>query len=213
MPADFADPMAEHKRRARWRLLGAVLFSTATAAVVLMLFEDTPRSLQQDFILKWPAPSAAHSDAPSATGPSAPEQSPPEPATNKTPEAAAPASAAAESSPASVQSAAPVPSAAPAASVAPPPTPAAPKSANAKTKPYFLQLGAYSQKASAEAARKKLEAPGRRLVVVSLSGQSGPRHRLRMGPFASEREADAARARLKLEGVEATLIRPEATRD
>ena len=205
MPADFADPMAEHKRRARWRLLGAVLFSTATAAVVLMLFEDTPRSLQQDFILKWPAPSA--------TAPSAPEQSPPEPATNKTPEAAAPASAVAESSSASVQPAAPVPSAAPAASVAPPPTPAAPKSANAKTKPYFLQLGAYSQKASAEAARKKLEAPGRRLVVVSLSGQSGPRHRLRMGPFASEREADAARARLKLEGVEATLIRPEATRD
>ena len=197
MPADFADPMAEHKRRARWRLLGAVLFSTATAAVVLMLFEDTPRSLQQDFILKWPAPSAAHSDAPSATGPSAPEQSPPEPATNKTPEAAAPASAVAE----------------PAAPAASAPTPAAPKSANAKTKPYFLQLGAYSQKSSAEAARKKLEAPGRRLVVVSLSGQSGPRHRLRMGPFASEREADAARARLKLEGVEATLIRPEATRD
>lgn len=197
MPADFADPMAEHKRRARWRLLGAVLFSTATAAVVLMLFEDTPRSLQQDFILKWPAPSAAHSDAPSATAPSALEQSPPEPATNKTPEAAAPASAVAE----------------PAAPAASAPTPAAPKSANAKTKPYFLQLGAYSQKSSAEAARKKLEAPGRRLVVVSLSGQSGPRHRLRMGPFASEREADAARARLKLEGVEATLIRPEATRD
>lgn len=206
MPADFADPMAEHKRRARWRLLGAVLFSTATAAVVLMLFEDTPRSLQQDFILKWPAPSAAHSDAPSATGPSAPEQSPPEPATNKTPEAAAPASAVAE------PAATPAP-AAPATSAASAPTPAAPKSANAKTKPYFLQLGAYSQKSSAEAARKKLEAPGRRLVVVSLSGQSGPRHRLRMGPFASEREADAARARLKLEGVEATLIRPEATRD
>lgn len=203
MPADFADPMAEHKRRARWRLLGAVLFSTATAAVVLMLFEDTPRSLQQDFILKWPAPSAAHSDAPSATGPSAPEQSPPEPATNKNPEAAEPASALAK----------PAATPAPAAPAASAPTPAAPKSANAKTKPYFLQLGAYSQKSSAEAARKKLEAPGRRLVVVSLSGQSGPRHRLRMGPFASEREADAARARLKLEGVEATLIRPEATRD
>jgi DedD protein len=188
MPADFADPMAEHKRRARWRLLGAVLFSTATAAVVLMLFEDTPRSLKQDFILKWPAPS--------------PEQSPPEPeTTNKTLEAPAPASAVAESSAAT---AAPAP---------PTPPPAKPKPANAKTKPYFLQLGAYSQKSSAEAARKKLEAPGRRLVVVSLEGSSGPRHRLRMGPFASEREADAARARLKLEGVEATLIRPEATRD
>ena len=202
MPADFADSMAEHKRRARWRLLGAVLFSTATAAVVLMLFEDTPRSLQQDFILKWPAPSAA----PSATAPSAPEQSPPETATNKTAEAAAPASAVAESS----ATLAPAPPTTPTASS---PTPAAPKSANAKTKPYFLQLGAYSQKSSAEAARKKLEAPGRRLVVVTLSEQSGPRHRLRMGPFASEREADAARARLKLEGVEATLIRPEATRD
>lgn len=205
MPADFADPMAEHKRRARWRLLGAVLFSTATAAVVLMLFEDTPRSLQQDFILKWPAPSAA----PGASAPteaSAPEQSPPEPATNKTAEAAAPAPAVAESS----ATPAPAASTTPAASS---PAPAASKSANARTKPYFLQLGAYSQKSSAEAARKKLEAPGRRLVVVTLSEQTGPRHRVRMGPFASEREADAARARLKLEGVEATLIRPEAPRD
>ena len=202
MPADFADPMAEHKRRARWRLLGAVLFSTATAAVVLMLFEDTPRSLQQDFILKWPAPSAAPT-ASTPTETSAPEQSPPEPVASKTPEAAG-------TPPAIESSSAPAPSSAPAASS---PTPAAPKSANAKTKPYFLQLGAYSQKSSAEAARKKLEAPGRRLMVVTLSEQSGPRHRLRMGPFASEREADAARARLKLEGVEATLIRPEAPRD
>ena len=200
MPADFADPMAEHKRRARWRLLGAVLFSIATAAVVLMLFEDTPRSLQQDFILKWPAPSVAPT-ASTATETSASEQSPPGPATNNPPETAAPSPAAAE------------PSAATAAPAPPAPPPAAPKSANAKTKPYFLQLGAYSQKSSAEAARKKLEAPGRRLLVVTLSGQSGPRHRLRMGPFASEREADAARARLKLEGVEATLIRPEAPRD
>lgn len=197
MPADFADPMAEHKRRARWRLLGAVLFSIATAAVVLMLFEDTPRSLQQDFILKWPAPSVAPT-ASTATETSASEQSPPGPATNNPPETAAPSPAAAEPS---------------AATAAPAPPPAASKSANAKTKPYFLQLGAYSQKSSAEAARKKLEAPGRRLLVVTLSGQSGPRHRLRMGPFASEREADAARARLKLEGVEATLIRPEAPRD
>ena len=197
MPADFADPMAEHKRRARWRLLGAVLFSIATAAVVLMLFEDTPRSLQQDFILKWPAPSVAPT-ASTATETSAPERSLPGPATNNPPETAAPSPAAAEPS---------------AATAAPAPPPAASKSANAKTKPYFLQLGAYSQKSSAEAARKKLEAPGRRLLVVTLSGQSGPRHRLRMGPFASEREADAARARLKLEGVEATLIRPEAPRD
>lgn len=200
MPADFADPMAEHKRRARWRLLGAVLFSIATAAVVLMLFEDTPRSLQQDFILKWPAPSVAPT-ASTATETSASEQSPAGPATNNPPETAAPSPAAAE------------PSAATAAPAPPAPPPAASKSANAKTKPYFLQLGAYSQKSSAEAARKKLEAPGRRLLVVTLSGQSGPRHRLRMGPFASEREADAARARLKLEGVEATLIRPEAPRD
>jgi len=193
MPADFADPMAEHKRRARWRLLGAVLFSIAAAAVVLMLFEDTPRSLKQDFILKWPAPPLTQesTQAPAMESQQEPAKQPAqepakEPQQESQPE---PARERAQTAPAE------------------PPT-AAPKS-----KPYFLQLGAYSQKSSAEAARKKLEAPGRRLVVVSLEGSSGPRHRLRMGPFASEREADAARARLKLEGVEATLIRPEATRD
>jgi DedD protein len=185
MPADFADPMAEHKRRARWRLLGAVLFSIAAAAVVLMLFEDTPRSLKQDFILKWPAPPLTQesTQAPAMESQQEPAKQPqqesqPEPARERAQTA-----------------------------------PAEPPTAPPKSKPYFLQLGAYSQKSSAEAARKKLEAPGRRLVVVSLEGSSGPRHRLRMGPFASEREADAARARLKLEGVEATLIRPEAARD
>lgn len=77
MPAETADPMAEHKRRARWRLLGALVFSTVVAAVVIMLFEDTPRPLQQDFILRWPAaaplvddaqpPVAAEAPAPATT--------------------------------------------------------------------------------------------------------------------------------------------------
>ncbi|MDA0665638.1 MAG: SPOR domain-containing protein [Proteobacteria bacterium] len=77
MPAETADPMAEHKRRARWRLLGALVFSTVVAAVVIMLFEDTPRPLKQDFILRWPTetsavdaaqpPVAAEAPAPVAT--------------------------------------------------------------------------------------------------------------------------------------------------
>ena len=43
--------MAEHKQRARWRLIGALAFSLASAAVAMLVLRDTPRPLSQDFHL------------------------------------------------------------------------------------------------------------------------------------------------------------------
>ncbi|MFZ9162678.1 MAG: hypothetical protein ACO21Q_08635, partial [Burkholderiaceae bacterium] len=75
MPTDFddsqtsstrsvSDPMAEHKQRARWRLIGALAFSLSSAALAIVVLRETPRPLSQDFILQMPAKPAPLAQTP-----------------------------------------------------------------------------------------------------------------------------------------------------
>ncbi|MEY4724280.1 MAG: hypothetical protein RL043_429, partial [Pseudomonadota bacterium] len=75
MPTDFddsqtsstrsvSDPMAEHKQRARWRLIGALAFSLSSAALAIVVLRETPRPLSQDFILQMPAKPAPVAQTP-----------------------------------------------------------------------------------------------------------------------------------------------------
>lgn len=51
---DGADPGADQKRRARWRLLGATAFSLAVATAAYQLMLQEPRPLAQDFVVLMP---------------------------------------------------------------------------------------------------------------------------------------------------------------
>ena len=51
---DGADPGADQKRRARWRLLGASVFSLAVATAAYQLMLQEPRPLAQDFVVLMP---------------------------------------------------------------------------------------------------------------------------------------------------------------
>jgi|GEM_PF-239991 len=51
---DGADPGADQKRRARWRLLGATVFSLAVATAAYQLMLQEPRPLAQDFVVLMP---------------------------------------------------------------------------------------------------------------------------------------------------------------
>ena len=91
MPTDFddsqtsstrsvSDPMAEHKQRARWRLIGALAFSLASAALAMVVLRDTPRPLSQDFILQMPPKPSSVALAPVTPVAPAPKAEPkPEP--------------------------------------------------------------------------------------------------------------------------------------
>ncbi|MGZ8291078.1 MAG: septal ring lytic transglycosylase RlpA family protein [Telluria sp.] len=68
---------------------------------------------------------------------------------------------------------------------------------------FYVQLGAYSSAAKAEAARARLGAASGKLDVV----QAGAMHRLFSGPFASRKEADAAARELKRAGVKPIVVR------
>ncbi len=50
-----SDPMAEHKRRARWRLLGAVIIAGSVVALAPFLLEEQARPLSQDLLIEIPS--------------------------------------------------------------------------------------------------------------------------------------------------------------
>jgi cell division protein FtsN len=86
---------------------------------------------------------------------------------------------------------------------APEPAPAAVASGSS-----FLQFGAYSRRQAADgqvAALKKLNVAA--FVLVPQAGSADRLFRVRVGPYASPAEAEAARARLVREGYKPTVVR------
>lgn len=47
-----SDPMADHKRKARQRLIGSIFFSLIVFTVSILLFRDEPRSLVEDIVVE-----------------------------------------------------------------------------------------------------------------------------------------------------------------
>jgi len=86
---------------------------------------------------------------------------------------------------------------------APPPAPTA-----AATGSSFLQFGAYSRRQAADgqvAALKKLNVTA--FVLVPQAGSADRLFRVRVGPYATPAEAEAARARLVREGYAPSVVR------
>jgi len=86
---------------------------------------------------------------------------------------------------------------------APPPAPTA-----AATGSSFLQFGAYSRRQAADgqvAALKKLNVAA--FVLVPQAGSADRLFRVRVGPYATPAEAEAARARLVREGYAPSVVR------
>ncbi len=70
-----SDPMAEHKRRARWRLLGAVIIAASVAALAPVLLEEQARPLSQDLLIEIPSKDSVFAKIESLK--SSPEPTPP----------------------------------------------------------------------------------------------------------------------------------------
>jgi cell division protein FtsN len=84
----------------------------------------------------------------------------------------------------------------------------APAPTAAATGGAFLQFGAYSRREAADgqvAALKKLDVAA--FVLVPPAGSADRLFRVRVGPYASPAEAEAARARLVREGYKPSVVR------
>ena len=200
----------ELKRKARRRLVGAIVLALTAAIIVPMLLEDEPRPLGDDVAVQIPARdeskfvsrlSGAPPDAkaPPAAMPTAPAAQAP---MASTPAAPAPAAQA----PMAPTPAAPTPIApSPPASAPPssaPPAPATPASdaAPTTTSEFVVQLAAFADDKGANALANKLKRANYAAYVEPVTTSRGTLWRVRVGGYASRPDADAARAKLKDEG-------------
>ena len=185
----------ELKRKARRRLVGAIVLALTAAIIVPMLLEDEPRPLGDDVAVQIPArdeskfvsrlsgappdakaPPAAMTSAPAAQAPMAPTPAAPTPIAPAPPASAPPSSA--------------------------PPAPATPASdaAPTTTSEFVVQLAAFADDKGANALANKLKRANYAAYVEPVTTSRGTLWRVRVGGYASRPDADAARAKLKDEG-------------
>ncbi|MGA0890950.1 MAG: SPOR domain-containing protein [Betaproteobacteria bacterium] len=201
-----SDPMAEHKRRARWRLFGAILIAGSVAAITPFLLEEQARPLSQDLLIEIPSKNSKFTKIDSLK----------------------PQDPAAQESASSVTSATPVTPQGPVAIAKSETTKEAPakelpakqtpakqtpaKEASptaAKTKGFMVQVGAYSKPESAASTKKRMESGGHRVVTETIKAADGSdRHRVRIGPFETREAAEQVRDRAKAQGYDAIVVSP-----
>ena len=106
----------------------------------------------------------------------------------------------------------PAPVASVATPPAPPAAPAAPAAASAAAPAassagrFVVQVGAYSDAAMLREARGKVEKLGLKTYTQVIDNDAGKRTRVRIGPFATREEADAAAAKVKRTGLPANIL-------
>ena len=72
---------------------------------------------------------------------------------------------------------------------------------------FVVQVGAFSDAATLRATRAKVEKLGLKTYTQSIEGDAGKRStRVRLGPFATRQEADAAAAQIKRAGLPANVL-------
>lgn len=207
--------MAEHKRRARWRLFGAILIAGSVAAITPFLLEEQARPLSQDLLIEIPSrnskftkieslkpqdPAAQESASSVTSATPVTPQGPATPATPQGPVAIAKSETTKE---------------APAKDLPAKQTPAkqTPKKeaspTAAKTKGFMVQVGAYSKPESAASTKKRMESGGHRVVTETIKAADGSdRHRVRIGPFETREAAEQVRDRAKAQGYDAIVVSP-----
>ena len=212
-PGRLDDPgQAQAARtRARQRLVGALVLLGVGVVSFPLLFDTQPRPLSPDI------PIAASRDAgtaPPARGTSRPPVPLPVlPADTGAEGPAAPANearaapVAASSMAPAVAAPAPTPVAAPAPAPAPAPQPSQPAAAASSASARFVvQVGAFAEARALRDARQKAESLGLKTYIQVIDNDGAKRTRVRVGPFDTRQEADAAAKTLKAGGLPAAVL-------
>jgi DedD protein len=71
---------------------------------------------------------------------------------------------------------------------------------------FVVQIGAFADTAVAREARTKVEKLGLRTYTQAIETDAGKRTRVRLGPFGSRDEAEAAAAKVKAAGLPAAVL-------
>ena len=216
--AQTTEPVEVMRKRARHRLMGAVVLVLTAVVVFPLLVDKQPRPVAVDIPIEIPdknkvrpleAEVAEAQKDSQKTAPVAPETSSPSvPAVSAVPVApvasvAAPAAKAEEvlTTPESK-----VKEAARAEALLAGKEPANKEPANRETtnkdapvngERYIVQFGAYAENDKAQEARRKVESTGLKTYTHVIETKEGRRIRARVGPFASKAEAEQAADKIK----------------
>lgn len=221
-PAGDADSLEGLRRRARRRLIGAALLVLVGVVVLPLFFDTVPRPVAVDIPIDIPskekAPALPVAGKPVASGKLTPASAPVVvPKAESSVAAAAPDVAPIDEKPA----AAPAEKATERQAETAPPAPravakpaAAEKEAATPTKApappgamrYVVQVGAYSEAASAREARQRVEKLGLKTYTQVVETAAGARTRVRVGPFDDRADADRTASRIKQAGLPAAVL-------
>jgi len=215
-----ADEVQQVRKRARQRLIGAVVLLGIGVIGFPLVFETQPRPIPVDIPIEIPrkdnapplavpaprAKPAAHlqsKPAESVITESAADAGKEVPAPTPPPEKPAPAKAAPDKPAEPHEKPVASPKAAPEKSAqaeTPHAKPAAKAEEMAKDGRFIVQVGAFSEANSARETRAKVEKLGLKTYTQVVDTDGGKRIRVRVGPFTSREEADKAAGRIKSAG-------------
>ena len=197
----MAKPVSEEelqlKKRARRRLVGAIVLVAAVAALLPMVLDSEPKPTSQDINIQIPSPDAKGGFAakvvpvPAPAGKAAPAAK----AEAKVP--AAPVAPAPDDQKELVVTPMPKP-------VPKPPEKAPEKATALKPGPgtFFIQVIALAEADKAKQVQQQIIDAGIRSYTEVVAAGNGKVTRVRAGPFATREEAERARAQLATVGLE-----------
>lgn len=205
MARNVSDEEIQLRKRARRRLVGAVVLVAVVSALLPMVLDREPGQSRQEIAIQVPPREGAPPlRAPEQAKPPAPEVPPAAPAPAVEPAPAKPADAPAKvgepKQPAPAENAAKAPDK---PAVAPEPKSAEKGTPAAATNEqrFVVQLGAFSDPANAKQLSDRLSAEGIKSYTEVLKGDRGEKLRVRAGPYPTREAADQANERLRKLGV------------
>lgn len=217
MARNVSDEEQQLRKRARRRLVGAIAIVVIIVVVLPMVLDHEPKPGGQDIDISIPSPDTGRRAGTAAVPPPAPTPVPdvaPQPVPPASSEPAAPPPA-----PPADAGKAPVEKPAPAQSeheshadkggeAAKPATHPAPQKQAAKpeTKGYAVQIVALADAAKAKALQKKVSNAGFKTYTEIVKTSGGDVTRVRVGPFPDRKAAEAALVKLKLRGLNGTVV-------
>jgi DedD protein len=206
----------ELQRRARRRLVGAIVLALAAAVILPLLLESDPKPLGDEVSIrippidngkfvnplspgKGPEGAAAGSIEPKSAGAAAPKKTNGQPKTEPVPPSDA-------QTPREADAKAAAPSAPETQSAAKADAPAASAETAATGGGFVVQLGAFADAKVAADLAATLKGSGFAAYTEMLTTGQGAVQRVRVGPYTSRDAADAAAAKLKSAGYGGALV-------
>ena len=195
------------RRRARRRLVGAVVLVVIAVAIVPMILpEKRPQQDTQQIDIRIPAqdatgyaPSIVAAPAPAPTAPAVTPAPAPTVAPQAKPVVTEPVMPVAE--PVKVEPPKPAPKVEPRPEPKPAPVaekaPSAPKAAAPAKQTYFVQYGAFSELKNAKQRQSDLKAKGITTFTEVVKTSGGDKIRVRSGPYPERDQAEKIRTKVK----------------